>query len=472
MEGAGRLCIVPTPLLNPTAFMDRHEPLSFSRIQAVRTAGGVDGLRRGLAALTDLDVRHLARSLEFQAILDSEAPELLEALRPRLRQMRPERLGSVERLCWRPLERFLTDQSEVVAGASWIVPRRLLRPLWELIEAINPELVDQLRRRHLTACFDNDQLALDQVAHQVMDMAAFILNNTANIPARLKLSEAEAAVVRFTARVLKWHRLVMPNVRYFQQTAARKPDQVQALRLYSNWFTVFELLDMQFDLYVLYLFQMMPEPVDVIDAFPFYFDTLSAPVGLAVQWLHQRVDNLGADVATLLSRPPRTQSLETLQALADRIAALNRFVIRLRRMPLYGAEGAGATPLTDVLRGRLGFDAIERLGDALMDWMHDTMMGQAEQRAHAAMILATLAGIYPALVTLTDSGERGSRANRLRFRLCDKASEDIDRYLRSHDMAPKARLVTAANVAPILDMCRAFGSAEAMNELERRLRRQ
>ncbi|MFV3127779.1 hypothetical protein [Niveispirillum sp. KHB5.9] len=450
---------------------DRHTPLSFSRLHIVRTAGGSDALRRGLAALSDADIRHLARSLEFQGVLEGDAPDLLDTLRPRLRDLRPERVGSVERMCWRPLERFLTDEPDIVPDAPWIVPRRLLRPLWELVEAANADLVDQLRRRHLTACFDGDQMALDQVAHQVTDLAAFILNNAANIPARLKLSVHEAAVVRFAARVLKWHRLVMPNVRYFQQSQARQTDQVQALRLYSNWYGVFELLDTQFDLYVLYLFEMTPNPVDVIDAFPFYFDTLTEPVGLAVQWLHHRLDNLAADLATLLSRPPRTQPTEVLLDLADRVFTLNRLVTRLRRIPLFGTEGAGAEGVTALLRGRLGFDSVERLGEGLMDWLHDVLVGPAEKRMRATMVLGPLAGIYPALLMLIDSGERGSRAYRLRVRLGDKAVDDVDRYLRSHEMAPNARHATAANIAPLMDMCRAFGKAEAVTELERRLRR-
>lgn len=450
---------------------NRHAPLCFARLHAVRVAGGKDALRRGLAALSDADVRHLARSLEFQGILDGDPPDLLSALRPRLRDLRPDRVGSVERLCWRPLERFLTDQPDVVPDAPWIVPRRLLRPLWELIEAANPDLVDQLRRRHLTASFDGDLLALDQVADQVVDLAAFILNNAANIPARLKMSAAETAVVRFMARVLKWHRLVMPNVRYFQQSMARQTDQVQALRLYSNWYGVFELLDTQFDLYVLYLFEIMPNPVDVIDAFPFYFDVMTESAGLAVQWLHHRLDNMAADVATLLSRPPRTQPSETLLTMADRVFLLNRLVVRLRRIPLFGTDGAGADGVAGLLRNRLGFDSVERLGDALNDWLHDVMMGPADKRMRAAMVLGPLAGIYPALLLLIDNGERHGRAYKLRFRLGDKAVDDIDRFLRSHEMAPQARHSTAANIAPVLDMCRAFGKAEAVTDLERRLRR-
>jgi len=450
---------------------DPSTPLSFNRLHLVRTAGGAEALRRGLASLSDADVRHLARSLEFQGVLEGEAPDLLSALRPRLRLVRPERVGSVERMCWHPLERFLTDQTEVVPGAPWIVPRRMLRPLWEMVEAANADLLDQLRRRHLTACFDGDRMALDQVAHQVVDLAAFILNNAMNIPARLKLSAAETAVVRFIARVLKWHRLVMPNVRYFQQSQARQSNQVQALRLYTNWYSVFELLDTQFDLYVLYLFEMTPNPVDVIDAFPFYFDTMTEPSGLAVQWLHHRLDNLAADAATLLARPPRTQPTEVLLNLADRIFALNHLVIRLRRIPLFGTEGAGAEGLTQLMRQRLGFESVERLGEAIMDWLHDLMMGPADKRMRATMVVGPLAGIYPALLMLIDSGERGNRAHKLRMRLSDKAVDDVDRYLRSHEMAPQARHTTAANIAPVMDMCRAFGKAEAVTDLERRLRR-
>lgn len=450
---------------------DPQTPLSFNRLHLVRTAGGAEALRRGLAVLSDADVTHLARSLEFQGVLEGEMPDLLSALRPRLRHLRPDRVGSVERLCWRPLERFLTDQTEVVPGAPWIVPRRLLRPLWELVEAANADLVDQLRRRHLTACFDGDQMALDQVAHQVMDLAAFILNNAINIPARLKLSAAETAVVRFMARVLKWHRLVMPNVRYFQQAQARQTDQVQALRLYTNWYSVFELLDTQFDLYVLYLFEMTPNPVDVIDAFPFYFDTMTEPSGLALQWLHHRLDNIAADTATLLARPPRIQPAEVLLNLADRVFLLNRLVTRLRRIPLFGPDGAGADGLAALLRGRLGFDSVERLGDALLDWLHDVLMGPSDKRMRAIMVLGPLAGIYPALLLMMDNGERGNRAHKLRMRLGDKAVDDIDRYLRSHEMAPQARHATASNIAPITDMCRAFGKTEAVMDLERRLRR-
>lgn len=450
---------------------DPDTPLSFNRVHIVRTAGGSEALRLGLAALSDADVRHLARSLEFQGVLEGEAPDLLDRLRPRLRSLRPDRVGSVERMCWRPLERFLTDETEAVPGAPWIVPRRLLRPLWELVEAANADLVDQLRRRHLTACFDGDQMALDQVAHQVMDLGAFILNNAMSIPTRLKLSAAETAVVRFAARVLKWHRLVMPNVRYFQQAQARQTDQVHALRLYSNWYAVFELLDTQFDLYVLYLFEVTPNPADVIDAFPFYFDTMTEPAGLALQWLHHRLDNMAADAATLLSRPPRTQPSEVLLDLADRVFLLNRLVIRLRRIPLFGVEGAGAEGLASLLRTRLGFDSVERLGEALMDWLHDALMGPADKRMRATMVLGPLAGIYPALLLLIDNGERGNRAQRLRMRLGDKAVDDIDRFLRSHEMAPQARHATAVNIAPILDMCRAFGKAEAVADLERRLRR-
>ncbi|OYQ32651.1 hypothetical protein CHU95_17930 [Niveispirillum lacus] len=450
---------------------DPQTPLSFTRLHLVRTAGGAEALRRGLAALSDADVQHLARSLEFQGVLEGAMPDLLSALRPRLRQVRPERVGSVERMCWRPLERFLTDQTEVVSGVPWIVPRRLLRPLWALVEAANADLVDQLRRRHLTACFDQDQLALDQVAHQITDLAAFILNNAINIPARLKLSAAETAVVRFMARVLKWHRLVMPNVRYFQQAQARQTDQVQALRLYSNWYSVFELLDTQFDLYVLHLFEMTPNPVDVIDAFPFYFDTMTEPSGLALQWLHHRLDNIAADTATLLARPPRIQPAEVLLDLSDRVFLLNRLATRLRRIPLFGPEGAGADGLSALLRGRLGFDSVERLGEALIDWLHDVLMGPADKRIRAINVLGPLAGIYPLLLLLIDTGERASRAHKLRIRLGDKAIDNIDRYLRSHEMAPQARHTTASNIAPVLEMCRAFGKAEAVTELERRLRR-
>lgn len=450
---------------------DPSTPLSFSRLHIVRTAGGSDALRRGLQALSDADVRHLARSLEFQGVLEGEAPDLLAHLRPRLRSLRPDRVGSVERMCWRPLERFLTDDGDVVPGAPWIVPRRLLRPLWELVEAANADLVDQLRRRHLTACFDGDQIMLDQVAHQVTDLAAFILNNAMSIPTRLKLSAAETAVVRFVARVLKWHRLVMPNVRYFQQAQARQTDQVHALRLYSNWYSVFELLDTQFDLYVLYLFEVTANPVDVIDAFPFYFDTMTEPAGLALQWLHHRLDGMAADVASLLSRPPRTQPTEVLLDLTDRVFLLNRLVTRLRRISLFGPGGAGADGLAALLRGRLGADSVERLGDALLDWLHDVLMGPADRRIRAILVLGPLAGIYPSLLLLIDNGERGGRAHRLRMRLGDKAVDDIHGFLRSHEMAPQARHATAANIAPILDMCRAFGKAEAAADLERRLRR-
>lgn len=446
-------------------------PLSFSRIHAARVAGGQGELARALAALSEAEIRHLARSLEFQGILENAMPELLATLRPHLRRLRPERVGSVERLCWRPLERFLSDDRDARPDAPWIVPRRLLPPLWELIEAASPDLVDQLRRQHLTACFDGDQAMLDQVAHQVVDLAAFVLNNRTDIAVRLKLSPAEAATVRFMARVQKWHRLIMPNARYFQQAMARQSDKVQALRLYSNWYTVFERLDTQFDLYALYLFEMMPDPIDVIDAFPFYFDMLADTSGLAVQWLLHRVDRMAADVAALLAHPPRTQSPEALLDLAGQITRLDRLLARLRNVPLFRLEGSGSAALSAVLRNQIGFRPVERLGEALTDWLHDAMQGQPGDRRRAAQMLGPLAAVFPPLLLMIDSGGRGSNAARLRFRLGDKTVEDIDRYLRGHKLAPDSRRATALTVAPLLDMCRGFGQAEAIGELERRLLR-
>ncbi len=445
--------------------------LSFARVQAVRTAGGADLLRRTLADLSDADIRHLARSLEFQAILDGAQSELLSRLRPRLRQLRPMRVASVERMCWQPLQRFLTDQPEAVAGAPWIVPRRLLRPLWQLIEKANADLVDQLRRRHLTAVFDRDMLELEQVSDQVVDLAAFILNNAPNIPARLRLSAAETATVRFMARVLKWHRLVVPSVQHFQRLMTRQTDEVQALRLHSNWFTVIEQLDTQFDLYALYLFEIMPHMVSVIDAFPFYFDTLTETQGLAVQWLCHRVDHEAAEVATLLGRPPRTVPTDTLLSLADRVSALNQLIERLRHVPLFGSDGAAAGHLEDLLQMRLGFGAIEQLGQGLYEWLHDATMGTTEERMGAATVLAPLSAAFTTLLSLVDTGEADSRVAKLRHRFAERVVEEVERFLRSHSMAPNARLATANAISPLLALCHEFGQADAVKNLERRLRR-
>lgn len=445
--------------------------LSLFRVQAVRTAGGSDLLRRTLADLSDADIRHLARSLEFQAILDGAPSELLSRLRPRLRQLRPGRVASVERMCWQPLQRFLTDQPEAVAGAPWIVPRRLLRPLWQLIEAANADLVDQLRRRHLTAVFDRDRLVLEQVSDQVVDLAAFILNNATNIPARLRLSAAETATVRFMARVLKWHRLVMPSVQHFQRLMSRQTDEVQALRLHSNWFTVIEQLDTQFDLYVLYLFEIMPHLVSVIDAFPFYFDTLTEAQGLAVQWLCHHLDRVAAEVATLLSRPPRSLSADALLSMADQVSELNKLTERLRHLPLFGPKGAAAGRLEEVLQMRLGLGAIDQLGQGLHDWLHEATMGTTDERMRAATMLAPLSATFPTLLSLVDTGEEDSRVAKLRRQFADRVVEEVERFLRSHSMAPNARLATANAISPLLSICRDFGQAEAVKDLERRLRR-
>lgn len=451
---------------------DPRAPLSMTRVHAFKTAGSDQALRRALVALSEADILYLARSLEFQSILDGEVPDLVALLRPQLRRLRPERIGSVERLCWRPLERFLTDRPDVEPDAPWIVPRRMLRPLWEFLEAANADLVDQLRRRHLSATFDGDQMAMDLVSNQVMDLGAFILNNANNIPTRLKLSAAEAAVAKFAARVLKWHRLIMPNVRYFQQvTAEKSTDRVQALRLYSNWYAVFELLDTQFDLYVLYLFEMTPTPIDVIDAFPFYFDTLTEPVGLAIQWLRYRTDSLALRIAAILARPPRQQPTELLMEMVDKLFLLSQLVTRMRRLPLFAEGTAGWTALGDALRRRISFENAERLGDSLIDWLHDIMMGTPDRRMHAQMLLGPLATAYPVLLGMLDNGEKGGRASRIRFKLGDKAVEEVDRYLRSHEMAPQARYTTANQIAPMLELCRWFGKGDAVNDLERRLRR-
>lgn len=457
--------------------MDPAAPACPDRMRTFRMAATTDQMVRAVSALSDDDIRHLARSLEFQAILDAGRPEeqqtleALAALRPRLRSLRPERLGSVERLCWNPLERFLTNSPSVDGSRRWRVPRRLLQRLWQWVEHRDADLIDQCRRRHLVALFDNDREALDMVSNQIVDCGAYHLNNRFD-PAWLGLDEAERRVAGFVAQVMKWHRMVMPNVRHFQQVAAlRQQRRVDALRLHSNWFTVYELLGDQFDLYLLYLFEMTPEPVDVINAFPFYFETLTEPGGLATDWLMHRVDELATGVARCLAQPPRAQTAAVLLGMVDDVSRLQMLWTRLRRLRIFGPGGALERPVGDLLRQRLPQEHVERLCDSFIDDLHDVLRGEGERRQRARALLAPLSVALPGLLQLVDTQDRGSRASRARFRLGDKVVEEVGRHLRGHILAPESRRQLIPYLEPALIMCQGFGMAEAAHDLAGKLRR-
>lgn len=445
-------------------------------------AGSAEAQARALAALSDADVARLARSLEFEGLLEGAPPDLLAALRPRLRRAQPSRVMGVERLCWVPVQRFLSDRALADPAAPWVLPRRLLAPLWAAMEAANHELVDQLRRRHLVALFDDDLPSLDRVATQVGDMAAFFLNNT-NLAAVPGVQPGDLPCLSFLARVMKWHRLVMPNVRYFQQVSrvmaapaagGPVPGTVQSLRLHTNWYVVYERLEEQFDLYVLYLFEVTGAPIDVIDAFPFYFDTLSAPDNLAVQWLAHRCDRLAQQVAEAVARPPRSQPEEMLVDMAEALASLTRLTERLSRVPLFRAQREGRPVVRgvfDAIPRRVPMEHVERACDSYLDDLHDMMQGPPDKQARAARLLPRLSLALPLLLALADSGEKNSRAARARFRLGEKVAEQVDRYLRNAGLAPQARRAMAGEVAPALEMCRRFGMAEDADALMRKLKR-
>ncbi|QJE71758.1 hypothetical protein HHL28_00290 [Aerophototrophica crusticola] len=447
--------------------------LSPARQEAFRTASSAEAQARALAALSDADVVKLARSLEFEGLLEGSPPELLSVLRPRLRQVRPPRVLGVERLAWLPAHRFLADRPLADPAAPWIVPRRVLAPLWAALEAGNHDLVDQLRRRHLVALFDDDMAALDRVATQVGDLAAFFLNN-ADLKAVPGVQPGDLPCLAFLAQVLKWHRLIMPNVRYFQQVSGVGPSTVQSLRLHTNWYVVYERLEEQFDLYILYLFEMTAAPIDVIDAFPFHFDTLSAPDSLAAQWLAHRCDRLARQVAEALAKPPRSQPAETLSDMAEALAGLSRLTERLARVPLFTAVRDGKPVVRgvfDAIPRRVPMEHVERACDSYLDDLHDVMLGPPDKQARAARLLPRLSLALPLLLALADTGEKNSRAARARFRLGEKVAEQVDRYLRNADLAPQARRAMAGQVAPALELCRRFGMSEDAGALLRKLKR-
>jgi len=454
---------------------DSSSASSSARLQACRTAGSAEKLQQCVRALDDQEVARLARSLEFEGILEGHPPDLLQALRPRLRTLRPPRVMSVERLCWLPVQRFLTDRPAVDPLAPWIVPRRLLHPLFAAMEAQHADLVDQLRRRQLVALFDDDPHIQDQVCNQVGDVAAWFLNHAAPAAPVPGLTAEDRPAVAFMARVLKWHRLIMPNVRYYQQvTRAQGADAVQSLRLHSNWYTVYELLEEQFDLYVLYLFEMTPSPIDVIDAFPFYFDTLEQPQGLAVEWLAYRCNQLATRIADVAVKPLRTQPVERLTEMFEALQTLHRLLERLHRVPLFARRVNGEPVVKgvfDVVMRRVPPDAVERAVDAYLDDVHDALKGPADKQSRAIRLLPRFSVALPTLLALVDTGEKGSRAANARFRLADQIVEIIDRFVKNLELAPATRRAVVPNIGPAIDLCRRLGLAEDAESLLRRLRR-
>jgi len=451
--------------------------ISQARINAARTAADPDKAAHAISLLTDADLTRLTRSLEFEGILDGHPPDLLQAMRPRLRQLRPARVMSLERLCWVPVQRFLVDRMGSDPRAPWIVPRRLLSPLWQALERREADLVDQLRRRLLVALFDDDPAEVERIGTQIGDLAAFFLNNMAGtgLPG---VQPGDHATIAFMARVLKWHRPIMPNVRYYQQAArANAMNTVQSLRLHSNWFPIYELLDGQFDLYVLYLFEMTDNPIDVIDAFPFYFDTLTRADGLAMDWLAYRCDRLAGVVGDLAAKPVRTQPPEVLFDLFEALHELTRLVDRCRRIRLFtGRPRAALKGIGDALMRRVHPDAVDRLVDAYLDDLHDLLVvsrifSPRRNRARAARLLPRFSVALPLLLDHVDTGEKGSRAARARFRLGEKILDTTDRFLRNTDLAPATRRSTGQALAPALDLCRRLGRADDADGLFRRLRR-
>ncbi|MDG5494593.1 hypothetical protein [Niveispirillum sp. BGYR6] len=442
---------------------------SFTRLHALRQALDVEAQRRCLREMTGTDLVHLTRSLEFQAILEGAPPELLEMLRPWLRQARPPRVGSVERLCWRPLERFLVDAPEA-GSACWLVPRRLLTPLWLALEAAHPEPVEQLKRQHALACFDGDQISLDQVSTGVVDLAAYFFNNTPDLPERLGLNAAETEMLGFIARVMKWHRLVMPNVRYFQQAPlVRRLPGVEALRLCSNWYTLLELLEDQFDLYLLYLFNISADPIHVIDAFPFYFERLEDADCLAMRWLRHRLDQQLQDISAALAIPPRLQAVGALQAMSDKLMNMERFIERLHRLPLLAPDQPEGTRIAALPPQRLSPDYVNRLCLAYLEDLTDLLHGQGPQRDRAREVLPVLSVTLPPLLARLRMNDPSGRIAGLVAEMGGKALYEIDRYLRSHEVSPRSRQGLQASLAPVLTMCEALGMVDTAAVLRGRL---
>ncbi|HYE49174.1 MAG TPA: hypothetical protein VEB20_06285 [Azospirillaceae bacterium] len=463
---------IPAPA---PAEADAPAGISAARLNACRTAAGAAALQRAIRALTPEEVAKLARSLEFEAVIEGAPPDLLAALRPRLRQLRPPRLPSLERRCWAPLQRFLSDREAPEPGAPWIVPRRVVVRLWDEIARRHPELLDQLRRRLVVALFDDDAAGQDEVSTQVGDLAAFFVNNTA-VKAVPGLNEDDAPAVRFIARVLKWHRLIMPNVRYYQQVAAAQAarSQVDALRLHTNWYTVYERLDEQFDLYLIYLFEMTPSPADVIDAFPFYFDTLEKADGLVMDWLAYRCERLAQGIADILAKPLRTLPSDTLFELFLLVQQLAKLTERIGRLPVFARNRKGrppaATPFDGVMR-RVPGDGLDRAVDCFLDDLHDLLNGTPDRQERSARLLPRFAVALPVLLGLFDTGDKASRAARARFRLGEMTLETVDRFSRNTTLAPQTRRDLGLKALPAVEMCRRFGLSEDAEGLARRLRR-
>ncbi len=442
---------------------------SFSRLHALRQAAGVEAQRRCLREMTGTDLLHLARSLEFQAILEGAPPDLLNVLRPWLRQARPARVGSVERLCWRPLERFLVNHPEA-GSACWLVPRRLLTPLWLALEGTHPEPVEQLKRQHALACFDGDQISLDQVSTGIADLAAYFFNNTPDLPERLGLNAAETEILGFIARVMKWHRLVMPNVRYFQQAPlVRRVPGVEALRLCSNWFTLLELLEDQFDLYLLYLFSISADPTHVIDAFPFYFERLEDANCLAMRWLRHRLEQQLQEIAAALAIPPRLQAVGALQTMAERLTSMELFMDRLHRLPLLAPDRPEGQRLSALPAQRLSPDYVARLCAAYLEDLLDVLHGDGMQRERAQEVLPILSTPLAPLLARLQVNDPTGRIAPLAAELGGKALYEIDRYLRSHEVSPRSRQGLQSCLGPVLKLCEGLGMVDTAAVLRGKL---
>jgi hypothetical protein len=442
---------------------------NFARLHALRIAVGADAQRRCLREMTDADLRHLTRSLEFQSILEGGPPDLLDMLRPWLRQARPQRLGSVERLCWRPLERFLVNNTEA-SNACWLVPRRILTPLWLALEGANADLVEQLKRQHALACFDGDISSLDNVSTQIVDLAAYFFNNTPDLPQRLGLNGAETAILGFIARVMKWHRLVMPNVRYFQQAPlVRRLPGVEALRLCSNWYSLLELLEDQFDLYLLYLFTVSADPTHVIDAFPFYFESLEDADCLAMSWLRHRIDQHLQEVAAALAIPPRMQSAGALQVMAEKLADVEQLMARLHRLPLLAPDGVEGKRVAAIPANRLPFNYVARLCDAYMEDMADLLRGEGLRRERAREVVPTLSAALPPMLARLEAGGAAAQFTALKSEFGGRILYEIDRHLRSHEVSPRARRSLLTDIKPTLAMCEALGMADTAGVLREKL---
>jgi hypothetical protein len=446
----------------------RPQP-NFARLHALRIAVGVDAQRRCLREMTDADLRHLTRSLEFQSILEGTPPELLEMLRPWLRQARPSRLGSVERLCWHPLERFLVNGTEA-GSACWIVPRRLLPPLWLALETANADLVEQLKRQHALACFDGDISSLDQVAIQIADLAAYFFNNTTDLAERLGLNAAEAAILSFIGRVMKWHRLVMPNVRYFQQAPmVRRLPGVEALRLCTNWYGLLELLEDQFDLYLLYLFTVSADPTHVIDAFPFYFEQLEDTDCLAMRWLRHRLDNQLQGVAAAMAIPPRLQAVGALQTMAEKLDGVERFMDRLHHLPLLKPDQPEGQRLAGLPAQRLSPDYVSRLCTAYLEDLGDMLHGTGTQQERAREVIPILSTTLSPLLLRLKGNDPSGRIAPLISEFGGKVLYEVDRYLRSHEVSPRSRQGLHAGLGPALTMCAGFGMVDTVGVLRQKL---